>query len=667
MGEILQIFAARASAELERLRMMQELFIKKRAMAAATEGIVLLDVSQDHAIVYANLAMERITGYTREELMGQSLSLIEGGESDPASINELNKAITQREPCQVEILNYRKDGSSFWNEITITPVRNEFGEVTHFIGTQLDITKRRQTEEALRRSQKMEALGQMAGGIAHDFNNQLGIIIGYLDFLRGHLAGEDKPRQWVETATQSTERCIDLTRQLLSFSRRQTSEKSSTDLNRELSKMETLIARSVTPAISVQIVPGEGLWPVAINSGEFQDAILNLAINARDAMPEGGKLYIEATNKIVDAQQASVSPELSPGDYVQVTVRDSGHGMDKTLLDRVFEPFFTTKPEGKGTGLGLAMVYSFAKRYGGEIKVESDIGVGTTFQIYLPREIETPQLASASGTQPHTPLGGTETILIVDDEEDLLQLTKQYLDQLGYKTFTASNYGEAYNLLMRHTDIELLFTDVVMSGDSNGYELAEQAVKLLPGLKVLLTSGYTSNTIANVDQSRFAKHLLHKPFRQEELAGRVRTVLDEGETDYIRTKNVNTNLAGRTILVVDDDMDARDLFKLNLERLGCETIPARNGTEAIALYRNSLQNGKPIDIIILDLNLSSDMDGKSVADKIRYLDPKARLIVASGYSDGPEMSHSRDHGFLGAIEKDFDRERIEQVLTQVLI
>jgi len=556
-------------------------------------------------------------------------------------------------------------------------VRNDTGEVTHFIGTQTDISQRRQTEDALRRSQKMEALGQMAGGIAHDFNNQLGIIIGYLDFLGERLAAEEKPRKWVEIATQSTMRCIDLTRQLLSFSRRQTKEKTIIDLNQELTRMDALIARSVTPAITVRINAGEGLWPVAVNPGEFQDVVLNLVINARDAMPDGGQLLIKVSNKHVnkplnkpvDTHYVSLDPELPPGDYVQVTVSDNGHGMDKHTLERVFEPFFTTKPDGKGTGLGLAMVYGFTRRYGGEIKVESGIGTGTVFRLYLPRVCELHAATRPEFVSQSSP-GGSETILVVDDEADLLQLSKQYLNHLGYHTLTANNSAEALKLLARHSNIDLLFSDVVMPGDANGYALAEQAVKLRPGLKILLTSGYSAGTVAAKDQASFAKHFLRKPYRQDDLAQCIRDVLDQtlndDVTDSFQGNDSTVNLVGRTILVVDDDKDIRDLFKLNLEKLGCKTISARNGNEAISLYKRSLRSDKPIDAIILDLNFSTGLDGRGIAAKIRLLDPKARLILTSGQMKNAEMSFSRDHGFQGVLEKDFNREIIQQVLTRVL-
>ena len=510
----------------DRVRAEHDLFIKERAMEAAAEGMMLTAFGEGNPIVYANQAMIDLTGYSREELLGANPNIFQGPDTDPAAVEKLRDAIRQQQSCHIEILNYRKDGSTFWNELTITPVTNETGEVTHFIGTQLDVTERRQTERALRESQKMEAVGQLAGGIAHDFNNQLGIVIGYLDFLRGHLANEDKASKWVDTATQATLRCMDLTRQLLTFARNKVKETTVADLNQELAKMDTLITRAITPAITVQTFPDENLWPVAIDPGEFQDAILNLVINARDAMPQGGQLIIETTNKLVDVQYASLNPDLTPGEYVQVMVSDSGEGMDKAVAERVFEPFFTTKSEGKGTGLGLAMVYSFAKRYKGIIKVYSEPRVGTTFRLYLPRVEASPDIETGKATLASPPKG-SETVLIVDDEVDLLRLAEQYLQHLGYRTLTVDNPQDALQMLAQHSDIDLLFSDVVMPGNMNGYALAEQAVKSKPKLKVLLTSGFTSNAIAVNGQAKFTANILHKPYRQYDLAQRVRDVLDQ--------------------------------------------------------------------------------------------------------------------------------------------
>jgi len=395
------------------------------------------------------------------------------------------------------------------------------------VGTIQDITERRQTEEALRRSQKMEAIGQLSGGIAHDFNNQLGVIIGYLDFLRNYFPEEEKPRKWIDTATRATLRCMDLTRQLLVFSRRQAIEKTVVNINTILEELETMITRSVTPEVMVQYFLADNLWQAETDPGELQDAILNLVINARDAMPNGGKLLIETTNKQLDTDYIAINPGLKPGDYVQLMLSDTGTGMDKETLEHIFEPFFTTKPEGKGTGLGMAMVYGFVKRYDGYIKVYSEPGVGTTIRIYLP--CSTAPESTALVQNPHEPTlpTGSESILIVDDEADLLQLADQYLSDLGYSIRTAANATEALEILAEDEEFDLLFSDVVMPGGMNGYELAQQATRQRPGLKVLMTSGFTSKTIAHNGLARFSAHLLSKPYRKTDLAQRIRIVLDK--------------------------------------------------------------------------------------------------------------------------------------------
>ncbi|GEM_PF-5101436 len=398
-------------------------------------------------------------------------------------------------------------------------------------GTVQDITDRVMMEEALRRSQKMEAIGQLSGGIAHDFNNQLGIVIGYLDFLKNEVANDEKSARWIDTASRATLRCMDLTRQLLTFSRKKGQEKTVVDLNVLLKDLETMVSRSVTPEIDVQYFLSDRLWKTEINAGEFEDAILNLVINARDAMPGGGKLLIETTNRRLDADYAVRNPGVTPGDYVQVMISDTGAGMDERTLERVFEPFFTTKPEGKGTGLGMAMVYGFANRYGGNVKVYSEIGVGTTVRLYLPCASGQEQFDDSDRVDTASLPGGSESVLIVDDEPDLLRLADQYLTRLGYRTFTAENIPGAMQILESDEPVDILFSDVVMPGGMNGYEFAQQATEKRPGIKVLLTSGYTSKTVAHNGLARFSAQLLNKPYRETDLARRIRSVLDESDAE----------------------------------------------------------------------------------------------------------------------------------------
>ncbi len=387
--------------------------------------------------------------------------------------------------------------------------------------------ERLSAEQALRRSQKMDAIDQLSGGIAHDFNNQLGIILGYLDFLKSHTEGDEKASRWVEIASNATLRCTDLTRQLLSFSRTQSNEKIVVNINAKLEEMKNMLTRSITPAIEIQYLLDKKLWLTEIDPGEFQDAILNMVINARDAMPNGGKLLIETSNKKLDAECAKFNPNAQAGDYIQLVLSDTGCGMDKVTQEHIFEPFYTTKSKDKGTGLGMSMVYGFVKRFNGFIQIYSEVGIGTTLRIYLPRATANEAVGiNETGNDQNMPTG-TETILIVDDELDLLHLADDYLTSLGYKTRLAENASQALAMLEKHKDIDCMFSDVVMPGGMNGYELAEQASKNNPELKILLTSGFTSKTIAKNAQIRFSVQMLSKPYRKTELAQHLRQVLDE--------------------------------------------------------------------------------------------------------------------------------------------
>lgn len=419
-----------------------------------------------------------------------------------------------------------KDGTEYQIADSAAPIIDEENKILGVILVFRDVTQQYQTEKALRRSQKMEAIGQLSGGIAHDFNNQLGIIIGYMDFLNEHLTNDARAKKWVDISTNATLRCMDLTRQLLSFSRTGSNKKTAVDINAQIRELETMFARSVTPAINIQYYLAEQIWLTEIDPGEFQDAILNLIINARDAMPDSGKLLIETENKRLDANYAAINVNAKEGDYIQLSLSDTGSGMGKETQERIFEPFYTTKAKGKGTGLGMSMVYGFVRRFGGFIQIYSELDVGTTIRLYLPRTSSTEVSSKLENITETELCGGNECILIVDDEEDLLHLADSYLCELGYQTFLACNASQALEILAKHNDIDLLFSDVVMPGGINGYELAQQAMVLKPDLKVLITSGFTSQTITQNVQASFSSQILSKPYRKVELARRIRLMLD---------------------------------------------------------------------------------------------------------------------------------------------
>ena len=373
----------------------------------------------------------------------------------------------------------------------------------------------------------MDAVGQMAGGIAHDFNNILGIIIGNLSFLKRDLKDNEKALKRVETADKAAQRAADLTRQLLGFSRQQPKQVQSNNINQIIQGMNSLIVRSVTPEIEVEYNFADNLWQTNIDSADFEDALLNLVLNARDTMPNRGKLTIDTSNKVLDEAYAKMNSSVLAGEYIEFSINDTGGGINKADIDRIFDPFFTTKPRGKGTGLGLSMVFGFIQRSQGHIKVYSELGIGTTIRCYLPRSTShTDVLPSSNSDEVKLPQG-RETVLAVDDELDLLELARQYLEDLGYTVMMATSADQAMLVLAEQPSIDLLFSDVVMPGGMNGYELAEKACVLNPQLKVLLTSGYTSKTLYRNGQARFKANLLNKPYNQQEIATRVRHVLDE--------------------------------------------------------------------------------------------------------------------------------------------
>ncbi|MCB1881819.1 MAG: response regulator, partial [Gammaproteobacteria bacterium] len=396
-----------------------------------------------------------------------------------------------------------------------------------------DVTEEQAMERQFRRAQKMDAMGQLTGGIAHDFNNLLGVIIGNINLLSTRIQDSGKPSKEIAAIEKATQRASDLVKQLLGFSRRQASEPEVTDINRVIIDMRELIVRSMTPEVKVKLLLADDVWMSLLDKGDLEDALLNLVINARDAMPDGGELVIETSNCNLTGKDCAANPELLPGDYILLQVRDTGIGMEPETIEHIFEPFFTTKGIGQGTGLGLSMVFGFVKRTHGHIRVSAKIGRGTAFYLYLPRSVQSEESVPKKTPVQHSLPHGSELLLVVDDEAELLELAKLSLESLGYRVLTAGNGNEALQYLIDEPEIELLFSDLLMPGGINGYELAERAVSLRPHLKVLMTSGYSGKYSEHQQQTRFAKHLLHKPYSQSELAQRVREILEGKPSEVI--------------------------------------------------------------------------------------------------------------------------------------
>src|SRR6478735_10913690 len=418
----------------------------------------------DNPIIFANRAFLAMTGYTPEELVGRNCRFLQGPETDRETIAQVRKAIAEKREFATEILNYRKNGSTFWNALFVSPVYNADGELVYFFGSQLDVSRRRDAEEALGQAQKMEALGQLTGGIAHDFNNLLQVIVGYVDILAAGLEKPDADRarlgRAAENIRQAAERATTLTQQLLAFARKQRLDGRAVNLNTLIEGMGEMVARSVGEAVKIELDLAEDLWNCRVDPTQAEVAILNVLINARDAMPEGGTVRISTENSEVAARGRELGP-LRDGRYVSIAIKDTGTGIPPAVLARVMDPFFTTKEEGKGTGLGLSMVYGFAKQSGGAAQIESTPGEGTTVRLSFPATDGQDQGAPrASPRVIDRP--GTETILIVDDREDVAELARTILRDFGYTTLVACNAREALEILDSSEKVDLLFTDLIM-------------------------------------------------------------------------------------------------------------------------------------------------------------------------------------------------------------
>ncbi|MFW6063874.1 MAG: ATP-binding protein, partial [Chloroflexota bacterium] len=417
------------------------------------------------------------------------------------------------------------DQKRYWISLSGKPRFDGAGRFLGYRGTVADVTSRTRAHQALRRSQKMEAVGQLTGGLAHDFNNLLGVIVLYLDSLQKHLKGDEQALTAIGVVLQAAQRGAQLTQRLLDFSRPEPRRTEATDVNEVVGGMQELIDVSLPRSVTYEFQAADGLWKTQIDPGELQDVILNLVINARDAMPEGGQLVIETENRSLGREFARRNPNISPGDYVVLTVSDTGTGIAPQIVDRIFDPFFTTKEEGKGTGLGLSMAYAFVQRSKGDIKVYSQKGYGTTFRLFLPRASEgerQPPAIPALETLP----GGEETILVVDDEAVMRAAPVAILQALGYRVLTADDATEALHILEKEP-VDLLFTDIVMPGEMMGVGLARTVQERWPKTRVLLSSGLTPGQLqlAEADNPLLA-NLLTKPFDRRQLAYRVRHVLD---------------------------------------------------------------------------------------------------------------------------------------------
>ena len=499
---------------------------KAAIFASALDALVTID--QTGTVVEWNPAAERIFGYCREEAVGREMA----GMIVPPRLREMHRQGMARVLAGgegrglrrlLEMPALRADGTEFPVELFITPIQKEPPLFTGFIR---DITGRLRLEEQFRQSQKMEAIGQLAGGVAHDFNNILGVIMGNADLARAELGPGHPGRESLDEIGAAAERAAGLTRQLLLFSRRQVMEPRLLDLNEVVTSLTKMLQRIVGEDVQQQLHLHSRPLPVHADAGMLDQVLMNLVVNARDAMPGGGRLTIETTEREITAADAAAIPDAAPGRYACLRVTDSGCGIAPADVARIFEPFFTTKEVGKGTGLGLATVFGIVKQHSGALQVESELGRGTTFQILLPAA-QTADVAVAEKAAKPKPRGGTETILVVEDEPSLRLLTRIILEQAGYQVLEAAHGVEALEVWERHpSPIHLLFTDLIMPEGVSGRELAARLRERNPRLPVIFTSGYSAEIAGRELALQPGQHFLQKPSRPHELLETVRRCLD---------------------------------------------------------------------------------------------------------------------------------------------
>jgi len=492
------------------------------ALAQAAEAVMMTTV--DGRIIYVNPAFERITGYNAAETVGQTPALLRAERQDRAVYHDLWQTILQGQVWRAEITNRRKDGTPFTWEEAITPIRDDQGRLTHFIAVGQDVSVQRQLQAQLLQAQKMEAIGRLAGGVAHDFNNLLTVIAGYSEQLLDRLELHDPLRRKAEAIRGASDRAASLTQQLLAFSRRQMQQPKILELNDTVARMNRLLRRLIGEDIDLVTRLSAEQSRVKADPNQLEQVLMNLAVNARDAMPQGGTLTVETTALTLDAAYLAGHPQMPHGRYVMLAVTDTGCGMDPETKRRLFEPFFTTKEQGKGTGLGLSTVYGIVKQNGGYVWVYSEQGRGTVFKIYLPlvgEEIDEPAAPVPMLTAPR----GSETLLVVEDDDEVRRLLRDSLEHCGYTVLDARSGGEALVSCERHAGpIHLLITDLVMP-HMDGREVAERLGALRPDMKLLFISGYTEHVAARQGRAHPGAAFLAKPFTPDALARKVREVI----------------------------------------------------------------------------------------------------------------------------------------------
>ncbi|WP_426054214.1 PAS domain-containing protein [Janthinobacterium sp. PSPC2-1] len=604
---------------------------RDRMWRLSTDIMLVADLAG--MIIAVNPAWSKILERPEIESLGMDFISLVHPDDRMAALQDLSRLAHGAPTLRMENRYRRRDGGYRWISWTAVPAQ----KLIHAIGR--DVTDEKEarlalvrSEQALLQAQKLESIGKLTGGVAHDFNNVLQIISGNLQLLKLTVADNPQAARRLDSAASAVERGAKLSSQLLAFARRQPLKPLVTDLGRLLRRMHELIRRALGEAVTEETFISDGLWHTLVDPNQMENVLLNMAINARDAMDKGGRLTFTLSNVTLDAAYASLHADVLEGQYVLLTITDTGHGMERDVIDQIFEPFFTTKREGEGTGLGLSMAYGFIRQSAGHIKVHSAPGAGTTFKIYLPRSLE--KLAEPPAGLTGPVLGGGESILVVEDDAPVQHTVVDMLRGLGYEVLHADDGASALALLGTGVAVDLLFTDVVMPGPVSSKELAQQARLLLPELAVLFTSGYTHNAIMQGGRLDPGVELISKPYQREDLARRIRHVLAD------RRLVGAPDPSGRRILLVEDNDDAREMTTEMLNILGHTVHGVASAEAALPLL------GMPgLEVLVTDISLPT-MSGLELARHARAHWPQLEVVFASGHDWGASLMQDASARFL---------------------
>ncbi len=509
----------------ERKRSEENLNRLFTAVEQAGETIMITD--PEGTILYVNPAFEKTTGFSVEDAIGEKPSILASGKHGKEFYTAMQQALQQGDVWRGRFTNKKKDGTLYEETATISPIKDEAGRVVNHVMVGRDVTSEIMLQKQLLQAQKMEAVGTLAGGMAHDFNNLLQAILGYTDLLLMRKGQGDPDRPKLEIIHNAARDGADLVSRILTFSRKAESKTRPIDLNEEIRKAEKLLRRTVPKMIEIRLVLADGLGIIDADPAQIEQVLLNLAVNAQHAMPDGGRLLIETCNVSLSTEYLGAQLVAKPGRYALMTVSDTGMGMMPDVVERIFDPFFTTKTSGEGTGLGLAMVHGIVSQHGGYIRCHSEPGIGSSFKIYFPVSAAE-RLRELADTREMSPFG-TETILLVDDDDRVRELVQEMIQSRGYRVLVARSGNEALEIYAAHTgDISLVILDLIMPGMS-GEKCLDELVRIDPDVKVLVASGYSSSGLTLDDKLGAAMGFIRKPYDAKDMLGAIRTVLDRGK------------------------------------------------------------------------------------------------------------------------------------------